>query len=470
MKKFDIPLIAAAIILSGLIPAAATNHDVSSARPNVVLIIGDDVGYGDLSCYGYDNLVPTPNLDRLAAEGVRFTDAYVTSPVCGPTRYALLSGAYSQRFGVQWNTDCWSKLPGLEETLDNHRVPPTQKLLHETLTDAGYATGLVGHWGLPCYPQTTHDETKSIVHYMAHYWPDETGHYLGVNEPIAISPRKRVIWGPEREGDEYFTDRLGRQSVEFIEKHAGEPFYLNLAFTAPHSPMQAKKVHQDAVKHLPSEALRLYGAMLISMDENVGKVLDALDKNGLAENTIVIFFSDNGPSPAFNEDWPEEWSRDVVLGTAGPLRDTKGTFYEGGIKIPYIIRWPAGLEKGQVYEKTISSLDIYPTVCNAANASVSETTRLDGVDLMPYLTGKKTDTPNKTLFWWGGSKGGAVKDGKWKLWIGPGGGGERKLFNLEEDLGETTDLCKIHPEIVASLEVKFSDFCAQMPPPLNPKK
>jgi len=227
MKKPSIPFIAAAIALPGLIQAAAAQE-----KPNIVLIIGDDVGYGDLSCYGYDNLVPTPNLDRLATQGVRFTQAYVSSPVCGPTRYALLSGAYSQRFGVQWNTDCWSKLPGLEETLDNHRIPPTQKLLHETLKSAGYVTALVGHWGLPCYPKTTHDETTSIVHYMAHYWPDKKGHYLGVDEPQAISPRKRVIWGPEREGDEYFTDRLGRQSVEFIEKHAAEPFYLNLAFTA----------------------------------------------------------------------------------------------------------------------------------------------------------------------------------------------------------------------------------------------
>jgi arylsulfatase A-like enzyme len=461
MKK----LIIAALALFGL-----SQTDAAQSRPNIVLIIGDDVGYGDLSCYGYDNLVPTPNLDRLAAGGVRFTEAYVTSPVCGPTRYALLSGAYSQRFGVRWNTDCWSKLPGMKETLDNHRIPPTQKLLNETLQSAGYVTGLVGHWGLPCYPMTTHNETKSIVHYMAHYWPDENGHYLGVNEPIAISPRKRVIWGPERKGDEYFTDRLGRQSVEFIEKHAKEPFYLNLAFTAPHSPMQAKKTHQNAVQHLQSEALRLYGAMLISMDENIGKVLDALDKNGLTENTMVIFLSDNGPSPAFNEDWPEKWSRDVILGTAGPLRDTKGTFYEGGIKIPYIIRWPTGLESEQVYEKTISSLDIYPTICNAANAPIPETTQLDGVDLMPYLTGKNPRTPNKTLFWWGGNKGGAVKDAKWKLWIGPGERGEYKLFNLEEDPGESTNLYKTHPEIAAMLKVKFSDFCAKMPSPLNPKE
>lgn len=469
MKTSDLLSMTAAMAIPCLTSAAATAPEKIQDKPNIILIIGDDVGYGDVNCYGYDNLVPTPNLDRLAAEGVRFTQAYVTAPVCGPTRYALLSGTYQQNFGIQWNTDCWSKLPGLNETLENHRVPPTQKLLHETLKSAGYVTGLVGHWGLPCYPKTTHDETKSIVHYMAHYWPDETGHYLGVNEPKAISPRKRVIWGPERKGDEYLTDRLGRQAVEFIEKYADRPFYLNLAFTAPHSPMQAKKSHRKAVAHLPSEALQLYGAMLLSMDENIGRVLDTLDKKGLTDNTLVIFLSDNGPSFAFNEDWPEDWPKEV-LGTAGPLRSYKGEYYEGGIRIPYIIRWPSRLKGGQVYEKTISSLDIYPTICEASEAPVPPTTHLDGVDLMPYLTGRNTNTPHQTLFWYAGNRGGAVRDGNWKLYVGKGSNGVRQLFNLENDIGETTDLYKTHPEIASEMEKKLTAFHEKMPSPLNPQK
>lgn len=436
-----------------------------SRRPNIILLFADDMGYGDAGCYGDTNLVPMPNVDRLAREGVRFTDGYVTAPVCGPSRYGLLAGAYQQRFGIQWNPDAWGRIPGMEETQAHNRIPSNQKLLHETLSDNGYVTGIVGKWNLPNYPKTTFDETMSVMHFGGDYWPDETGHYGGVNEPVPTSNFKDVYWGPKREGDQYLTDVLGDQSVDFINRHADEPFFLYLSFNAPHSPLQAKKVHQKAVAHLESEAQQYYGAMLLSMDENIGKVLDALDQRGLAENTLVAFSSDNGPTRGYTVDWPEEWPK-VLLGSTGPLRGHKAQHLEGGIRVPYIMRWPAGLNAGQVYKKAVSTLDYYPTFCAAAGVTPPEETILDGVNLLPYLRDKKSGSPHEMLFWHSYHHG-AVRSGEWKLYVYKD---KRELYNLREDIGETTNVSGKHPEIFQRLSKAYDNFAAPLPPPVNPYK
>jgi arylsulfatase A-like enzyme len=434
-------------------------------KPNIILILADDMGYGDAGCYGGSNLVPTPNIDRLAEEGIRFTDGYVTAPVCGPCRYGLLTGSYQQRFGVQWNWDAYAKIPGLEETPEHNRIPAGQKIMNEPLRDAGYVTGMIGKWNLPCYPKTTFDETLSVMHFGGDYWPNEKGRYNGVDEPVAKGDMKRILWGPERAADEYLTDRLGRQAVEFIDRHAERPFFLFLAFNAPHSPMQAKRSHQAAVAHLPSEALRFYGAMMLSMDENVGRVLDVLDKRGLAENTIVAFLSDNGPSYAYTVDWPAGWPKEL-LGSAGPLNGHKAQFLEGGIRIPFILRWPAGIPGGAVYREPVSALDLYPTFCAATGVQVPAGTHLDGVDLLPYLKSETGGVPHETLFWLSHA-GGAVRNGKWKLYVYKE---SLKLFDLQSDIGETSDLAQKHPDITARLVDEYKRFFAQMPPPLNSGK
>ncbi|NQU43502.1 sulfatase-like hydrolase/transferase [bacterium] len=451
---------AAAFSVAGLARGVFGADGKSAIRnPNIILIYADDMGYGDAGCYGGTNLVPTPNIDRLAAEGVRFTDGYVTAPVCGPSRYGLLTGAYQQRFGIQTNKDAWAKLPGLEETPENNRIPASQKIISEPMESAGYATGMAGKWNLPNYPKTTFDETMSVMHFGGDYWPDAEGHYGGVDESTAKGNFKRIVWGPEREGDEYLTDRLGRQSVEFVERHAEEPFFLYLAFNAPHSPMQAKKSHLDAVSHLKTEALRFYGAMLLSMDENVGRVLDALDRLGLADSTLVAFASDNGPTFAYNVDWPEEWPKEL-LGSAGPLSGHKGQYLEGGIREPFILRWPARLEAGQVYTQPVSTLDLYPTFCAAAGAEVPKGTILDGVNLLPFIQGEKTGSPHDMLFWYS-TESGAIRQGKWKLLVY---GKTRRLYDLESDIGETTDLAEKHPDVAAGLSDAFDRFRAEMPP------
>lgn len=466
MKRRDfLKLAGVSVAAASLSGCSQTFTRENNKKPNIVVIMSDDVGYGDHGCYGDTNLVPTPNVDRLAKEGVRFTDGYVTAPVCGPTRYGFFTGAYQQRFGIQWNWSCWSKVPEYNnETLGNNRIPSSQNLLPESLERAGYVTGMVGHWGLPCYPSTNFQESFSVIHYEADYFPDQTGHYAGVDEDQAKSGLKDIYWGPKREGDEYLTDRLGRQSVEFIQRHKDEPFFLYLGFNAPHSPMQAKKSHRKQVEHLPTEALRLYGAMLISMDENVGKVLDALEENGLKDNTIVVYLSDNGPSYAYLVDWPQDWKRDL-LGSAGELRGYKGQFLEGGIRIPFIIRWHSQLQAGQVYHEPITALDLYPTLCAAAGAEVPEQTILDGVNLLPYLQGEKSGSPHKSLFWYSDDRG-AVRSGKWKLYVNRD---IVRLWDLEKDIGETTDLSKHYPRVRDEMMSEFIKFKSSMPSPLNHK-
>ena len=441
----------------------AASQPVEMDRPNVILIYADDMGYGDASCYGYDALVPTPNIDRLAAEGVRFTRGYVTAAACGPSRYGLLLGMYQQRIGVQWNVDTRNDLgDGRVETLTDNRIPAGQYMIHQAFKRAGYVTGMVGKSNMPCYPKTTFDEYQSIMAFGGQYFPDEQGHYAGVDEPVARGGHKRILWGPEREGDEYLTDRLGRQTCEFIERHQAEPFFFYLAFNAPHSPMQAKRSHLPQVKHLKTEATRMYAAMLLAMDENIGRVLDCLDRLGLSDNTIIAFASDNGATFAYRVQWPEAWPREL-LGSVGPLRGHKGGNYEGGNRVPYILRWPKGLDAGGVYDPAVSTLDLYPTLCAAAQVEVPETTRLDGVNLLPYLTGSKQGDPHETLYWYH-DESGAVMEGPWKLMVWKD---SHWLYHLEKDIGETTDRAGEEPALVDHLMRRYRSFVGSLPPAIN---
>ncbi len=453
--------------LKALVAACLTllASPATGERPNIVLIYADDMGYGDAGCYGNTNLVPMPNIDRLAAQGVRFTEGYVTAPGCGPSRYGLLLGAYQQRFGVQGNRDTWNDIPAFpNETLANNRIPAGQLLVNQTFGAAGYATGMVGKSNMPCYPQTTFDETWSVMTFGGNYFPHETGYYDGVDGERHTQGFKRILWGPERPGEEYLTDRLGRQAVDFIERHAHEPFLLYLAFNAPHSPLQAKTAYQPRVAHLKSEATKFYGAMMISMDENIGRVMDALHRMGIDDNTIVAFASDNGPTYAYRVDWPDQWPREM-LGSAGPLRAHKGTFYEGGIRVPYILRWPGKLTAGQVFDAPVSTMDLYPTFCAAAGIQPPATTQLDGVNLLPHLAGQATGLADRTLYWWWYDQG-SMRRGPWKI---VSKGQQRELFNLKDDVGETTDLAKHHPQVFQELTQAYDAFRAQMPPVLYPR-
>lgn len=453
MNKTSVWTLAALTAALLLTPQAALRSAGASAKkPSIVMIFADDLGYGDPGCYG-GTLVPTPAIDSLARDGVRCTDGYVTAPVCAPSRCGLMTGSYNQRFGMQWNDD------RRKYSVGGH------KLLPQALRAAGYLTGHIGKWNMPVDPRECFDEIYDLIDWEADYFPDRTGHYHGVDSETEFASGKvQGVWGPEQPGDEYLTDRIGRHAVEFVQKHKGgdKPFFLYLAFNAVHSPFHAKKELQSRFGTL-TPPLDYYAAMVASMDENIGRVLAVLP-----DNTLVVFTSDNGPARMPVTVWPEGWPTDVLAGSAGPLNGHKAKFLEGGIREPFLLRWPGKLRAGSIYRHPVSTMDLYPTFCAAAGAPVPAGTTLDGVNLLPFLAGEKSGTPHDILFWKNGESG-AVRKGDWKLVLSPSQP-ERQLFNLAEDIGEQRDLAAERPEKLEQLHKAWLDWSATLPPRANPIK
>ena len=429
--------------------------DMPIKKPNIILILADDMGYGDLGCYG-GTLVPTPAIDSLARDGVRCTDGYVTAPVCAPSRCGLMTGSYNQRFGIQWNDD-----------RAKYNVGP-HKLLPQALKAAGYITGHIGKWNVGADIVGCFDETCDTIDWEADYFPGADGNYFGVDDPLNHASSKRQgIMGPERPNEEYLTDRIGRHAVEFVEKHkrGDKPFFLYLAFNAVHSPFHAKK---ELVARFPklTPPLNYYAAMTVSLDENIGRVLAKLKDTRLDQNTLVVFVSDNGPAKMPTNVWPDGWSTNVIAGSAGPLSGHKAKFLEGGIREPFILRWTEQLQAGRVYKQPVITMDLYPTFCAAAGASVPDGTKVDGVNLLPYLSGEKNCAPHEILFWKNGEEG-AVRQGDWKVLISlwkP----KLQLFNLADDIGEKHDLANEKPELLEKLHKAWLDWSASLPPRANP--
>lgn len=445
-----------ALAILGTPIAASAKESNAPGPPNIILILADDLGYGDPGCYG-GKLVSTPHIDSLARDGVRFTDAYATAPVCAPSRCGLMTGAYNQRFGCQWNED---EYPGSAYT-----IPPGHLTLPETLKAGGYFTGHIGKWNVALDAAKVFHEVHDLIGFEADYFPDNRGHYRGVDEKKRRNSGKiQGVTGPERSDDEYLTDRIGRHAVEFIKRQEpNKPFFLNIGFNAPHSPYHAKKELMAKFGRLQPEPLNYYAAMVASMDENIGRILAALKECGMESHTLVVFTSDNGPTGALRVGWRPEWPRDMIVGSAGPLAGKKGGFLEGGIREPFIIRWPAALKPGITFSQPVSTMDLHPTLCAAARISVSNETRLDGVNLLPFLRSDLLGTPHKTLFWKNGGQG-AVRSGDWKLLLN---GGKVQLFHLMEDIGETKDLARENPEIAKSLHTAWTEWSATLPPRSN---
>ena len=451
--KINITLAVTSFCLLLGVPAAAV-----AEKPNIILIFADDLGYGDLGCYG-GRLVPTPAIDSLARDGVRCTDGYATAPVCAPSRCGIMTGAYNQRFGIQWNED------RAKYGVGRHQLMP------QALKAAGYVTGHIGKWNVGADITGCFDEVYDLIDWEADYFPNEEGHYVGVDSPTEHASSKRQgVWGPKRPGDEYLTERLGRHAVGFIEKHKSQPFFLYLAFNAVHSPWQAKTADRPRFAHAGEQPLPFYAAMLGSLDENIGRMLAKLKALGLEENTLVVFTSDNGPamgSPRI-KGWPDAWPERILVGSAGPLSGYKGQFLEGGIREPFILRWPAQLKAGGVYRQPVSTMDLYPTFCAAAGAAVPAGTRLDGVNLLPHLLGETAGPPHETLFWRKDDQG-AVRQGDWKLLISPWKP-KLKLFNLADDVGEKRDMASERPELVQRLHKQWQDWSETLPPRANPPR
>ncbi|MEY3897694.1 MAG: Arylsulfatase precursor [Verrucomicrobiota bacterium] len=442
------------VIALGLPIAAAEKNAVTPKRPNVVVIMVDDLGSGDVSCL-FRNVVKTPNIDRLAKTGVKFTSGYVTAPLCAPSRAGLFSGVYQQRYGF----------------IDNSGgIPSNTKLFPGALRDAGYHTGLIGKWhskGPMPFERGCFDETlcsPTSVPFIDYHHPK-----LARNGTLEMS-------------DEYSTDLFAREAEEFIERNKDKPFSLTVTFNAPHIlkvvspaftfikpyeealaagtvfkvpfvPMSRPGEAEKYADQFPGDPLRAdVVATIVALDQAVGRILDKLKQVGVDQDTIVFFTGDNGGHP-------ENRSENT------PLRDYKWTLYEGGIRVPFFAVYPAVFPAGLEFKHPVSTLDIFPTL--AALTGAKTPADLDGINLTPYLTGEMDHPPHDELYFgiksWGNIYQGAMRQGDWKLVLTDGA--NQQLYNLSNDVGEKNNLASVETERVTELTKKWKAWQTRIPPP-----
>lgn len=451
-------------------------------QPNIIVLLADDLGYGELSCQGNPE-IPTPHIDGIAANGVRFTDGYVAGPNCSPSRAGFLSGRIPMRFGYEFNP-----IGALNEDPDIG-FPAKEITIAEALHAAGYTTGLVGKWhqgGTAKYHPFRHgfDEFFGFMHEGHYFVPPPykgvttmlrrkalpggaKGRWLGNkgllysdhmrgNEPDYDADNPITRGGQPVEESEYLTDALTREAVDFIDRHDDKPFFLYLAYNAVHSPLQGADAYMKKYSHIEDIHRRIFAAMLGNLDDSVGSVMKQLRKSGLEENTLVFFLSDNGGP-----------TRELTSSNL-PLRGEKGTMYEGALRVPFMAQWKGTIPAGQVYTKPVSAFDIYATA--AANSEgVTAPKQVEGVDLIPYLTGKDEGTPHETLFWRQGGKSG-LRHGDWKLvkMGGKKGPGNSKweLYDLSTDIAEETNLAESNPERLAKLITIWEKTNSEMSEPM----
>jgi arylsulfatase A-like enzyme len=409
-------------------------------RPNILVIVGDDMGYADVGFHGCKD-IPTPHLDALAQRGVRCTNGYVSGPYCSPTRAGLLTGRYQNRFGHEFNP-----------VGNDAGLPVTEKTIADRFAAAGYVTGLVGKWHLGSQvaqqpPQRGFQEFFGFLGGAHSYVPGK-GDALRRGTTAVVEK-------------EYLTDAFAREAVAFIDQHKAKPFFLYLAFNAVHTPMQATDERLKKFASIKDNTRRTYAAMMWAMDEAIGRVLAKLSDAKLADDTLIFFINDNGG--------PTMQGTTINGSDNTPFRGSKRTTLEGGIRVPFVVAWPGKLARG-VYDKPVIQLDIQPTALAAAGI-VDKEAKFDGVDLLPFLNGTNKGAPHETLYWRFGQQM-AVRHGDWKLVKydpmidGKNEYGPAKLYNLATDPGEQTDVTAQHPDTSKQLQTRWDTWNNELVPPL----
>lgn len=464
--------------------------------PNVVVIVADDLGYNDLTWAGggvADGAVATPNIDAIARGGVELTAGYANNATCAPSRAAILTGRYPSRFGFEYTPApkifmrlvaqrMRARAGGAEHPaiyhaereadvppMDAQGVPPSEVTLAELLRDHGYRTLGFGKWHLGETP-ALRPEAQGFDEYLGFY--PGASLYLDVDDPRAVNsvqdfdPIDEFLWanlpfavrkdgGPRFTPPEYMTDYLSEEAVRAIAANRNRPFFLYFAPNAPHTPLQALRDDYDALPQIADHRLRVYAAMIRALDRAVGRILAALDREGLADDTLVFFTSDNGGAnyiglPDINR----------------PYRGWKMTFFEGGIHTPFFVRWPRALPAGARFASPVAHVDIFATAAAAAGAPLPSDRAYDGVDLLPFLRGAANGTPHDAVFWRSGGYRTVLSDG-WKLQVA-----ERPdrawLFDLADDPTERRDLAGERPDKVAALRALLAAHDAQMVAPAWP--
>jgi uncharacterized sulfatase len=459
--------------------------------PNVVLILADDLGWNDLTFGGggvAGGTVPTPHMDSIAAEGVNFTQGYAANATCAPSRAALMTGRYGTRFGFEFtptppgmmqlvgmmSEDAGPRMrppiygpggfsAGYDRMGMPPGMPPSEITLAELLAEQGYHTVHIGKWHLGRTGGKAPEDQgfdESLLMTSGLYLPEDSPDV--VNAKQDFDPIDRFLWaalnftssyngGDSFEPARYLTDYYTDEAVKVIEANRDRPFFLFLAHWAPHTPLQAAREDYEALSHIELHRERVYAAMIRSLDRGVGRVLDALREQGLEENTLVVFTSDNGGAhyiglPDVNQ----------------PYRGWKATFFEGGIRVPYFAKWPARIAPGTTVDDPVHHFDIFATAAAAAGAPLPDDRMVDGVDLLPFVRGEATGVPHRELFWRSGASRAALVDG-WKLSVSDPPG-RRWLFDLRADPTEQRDVSAEHPEKVAALKRALAAHDAEQEP------
>jgi arylsulfatase A-like enzyme len=411
--------------------------------PNVLLIVVDDLGYGDLGCYG-SKQIRSPGIDRLAREGVRLTDCYANAPICSPTRAALLTGNYPQRAGLEWAINYGEKGKGLAAS---------EPSVARAMRGAGYRTALFGKWHLGY-----DDRFSPIVHGFDEFFgflaPDLD--YYSHDEVTGVPGLYEGTKPVDRRG--YLTDLIAERALAFIDKNVGRRFFLEVAFNAPHFPFQIPGTPEDVRtlrKYGPQNGTRAdYIQMVQHLDRRIADILRSIDGHNLTTNTLVVFVSDNGGER---------------LSSNAPFSGGKFTMCEGGIRVPCLIRWPGVISPGTLSRQAVMTMDLPPTIMAACGARPAPGRALDGMDIMPILTGKAAER-ERTFFWriqgpqdLDAQK--AVRRGRWKYHCE---GDTELLFNLETDPGEARDVALENPKIVSELKKALGNWEREMPPVKGP--
>lgn len=461
--------------------------------PNIVILLADDLGVNDLSLNG-NEWINTHHIDGLAQQGVNCTRAYVTSSVCAPSRAGLITGRYQQRFGFvnqlgeryphnrlenyvatyllhsdPWNIQLMKGTPRKKDKHDQG-LPPSEITLAALLKKYGYATAIIGKWHLgsndlakPCNRGFNYHYGFYSSHSL--YAPEHSKDIVDFHNPADWTDHH--IWKGQRNRDCaivrndsvvkeccYLTHRLEEEAISFIERNKDHPFFLYVPFNAPHTPYQAPKTYYDEFSHIDDPVRRIYLAMIAALDDAVGAIDDTLERLGLADNTLVFFLSDNGAA-AYTH-----------ASDNAPLKGGKVTAFEGGLRIPFIVKWKGHLPVGVEYDENVSSLDIFATAVAVAGISLPSDRQYDGVNLLPFLKGTTKEIPHEALYWKSGANNIILADG-WKLlfddkWR------QEMLYHLEEDPFESINLARQFPAQVNQLKALHKQWSGNLPPALWP--
>jgi uncharacterized sulfatase len=471
---------------------ATADSGLKEDKPNIILILADDLGFNDVSYYNggaADGSLLTPHIDSLAKEGVAFLNGYAASPVCSPSRAAIMTGRYSSRYGFEFTPypaqaarimnllrkDGELATIGLEDVqwdevgLTVGGLPNEEITIAEMLQDNGYYTAHIGKWHLGGFNDGMRPNDQgfddSLMLNSSLYFPKNHPDIVNAKIDSAVED---MVWASSQyaasfNGSEpfkpggYITDYYTDEAVKVIDNNKDRPFFLYLGHFAPHNPLQSLKKDYEKHSHMENHTLQVYAGMIEALDRSIGKIVSALEKNGLTENTLIIFSSDNGGAGYIGLD-------DINK----PYRGWKLTHFEGGMHIPFFAKWPAKIKKDMKYNKRIHHTDIFSTILGAANIEPPKEITIDGVNLIPFLTNEKRGEPHETLYWKNVTYQAIIHD-NWKLMRSKYPKEKEYLYNLEKDPYEQKNLALSEPEIKILLHEKLNTHIESMPEPSWPQ-